>query len=264
MFNAEYCIESDENNIFEIAAVSVIGDRNDQQDSFGFLLKPNEGLMMVCDGMGGYGNGDLASKAAVECFESNYEKEYPAADIVSFLQNNTVQSNEIVSSLTDKNGEKIKTGSTLAALFIRDSELHWNSVGDSRIYLLRGEQFIQITQDHNYNAVLTEKLNAGLIDSSEYETENEKGEALISYLGIGGKPLIDFNHSPLPVIKNDRFIIMSDGLYKLLDDETIKRIMLNFVNIKEAVQALELKAQKISDSTGQKRDNMTVMIVNIK
>ncbi len=59
-------------------------------------------------------------------------------------------------------------------------------------------------------------------------------------------------------------MLMSDGLYKLLDNDVIRRIIDNFSNIKEALQALELKAKKVSKSENIKRDNMTVAVVRIK
>ena len=89
-----------------------------------------------------------------------------------------------------------------------------------------------------------EKANAGLLDEEEFAKEDVRGEALISFLGIGNLALIDYSKSPLELQKDDKIIIMSDGLYKIVSDAEIARILENFNNIWEAVQALEMKAKK--------------------
>lgn len=67
---------------------------------------------------------------------------------------------------------KLNAGSTLVAVMLDSSRnLYWNSVGDSRLYLFRDGDFAQITQDHNYTTVLLEKLNAGMIDREEFNSE---------------------------------------------------------------------------------------------
>ena len=122
---------------------------------------------------------------------------------------------------------------------------------------------VQLTQDHNYHTVLVEKLKAGLLNDREFMEEDVRGEALISFLGIGNLALIDYSESPLELQKDDKIIIMSDGLYKLVTDSEIARILDNFSNIKEAIWALEMKARKSARNNAVSRDNMTVAIIKV-
>ena len=242
-----YC----ENPICSLAVLSVMGDRTDQQDDFGYMLDDERSLIIVCDGMGGHEGGRLASNAAVNRFILQYKS--------------TALANADVLNLKTASGEKLNAGSTLVAVMLDSSRnLYWNSVGDSRLYLFRDGDFAQITQDHNYTTVLLEKLNAGMIDREEFNSENLKGEALISFLGISGSPLVDYNNLPLPLLPGDRLVIMSDGLYKVLPDADVLNIVNNFSNVNETAMALEIKAEKTATKNGISRDNTTIAVLKIK
>lgn len=254
----------DANSDFEAVISTALGDREEQQDAFGYELMSGEGLVVVCDGMGGHNGGKLASNVAVKTFLETYTNAYPFSDVVSFLHNAIFQANKSVCNLKDQNGNPLKGGSTIVALVIKNKELFWSSVGDSRAYLFRDGQLVQFTLDHNYGTVLKEQLNAGIIDRSKYEVENQKSEALISFLGMQDLKLIDYNDSSLKLQTNDKIIIMSDGLYKLISDQEIERLIDNFSNIEDALKAFEMKAERIASQKKISRDNMTVALIKIK
>ena len=139
------------NEWFEMAALSVIGDREEQQDSYSFCLGDREGLFVVCDGMGGHTGGAIASSTAAELICKNYEKN-TTCDPYLFLHENTVKADEAVASLTNDRGHPLGAGSTLIAVILRENRMYWSSVGDSRIYLIRGKEIVQVTLDHTYRA----------------------------------------------------------------------------------------------------------------
>lgn len=257
-------LAEEKNQIFEVAIISSLGNRNEQQDSFGYSLKDSGGIVVICDGMGGYQGGRKASWFAVESVISCYDNENEIADNVMFLQNATKKANETVLNLRHTGSELVNAGSTLVSVFFDKNKLYWNSVGDSRAYLLRNENIVQLTLDHNYSTVLKEQIDIGYITEEEFENKCKRGEALISFIGLSDEILVDYNKHPLLLEKNDRIIIMSDGLYKLLKDEEIARIVANFGNISEALQALEIKAEKNANDNAILRDNMTVAIIKIK
>lgn len=257
--NKEYLKVADANSVIELAAVSLIGDRADQQDSFGYRLTENGGIVVVCDGMGGHHGGGLASAVTVD----TVIKEFENSDELSVrrkLRCGTQKANARVCELKTETDDDLNPGSTLVAVAIKNKNLYWSSVGDSRAYLCRDGQFVQFTKDQNYGTVLNEQLNAGVIDQETYNAESNKKEALISYIGIGEEFLIDYNDSPLEVRKDDRIIVMSDGLFKLLSDEEMGKLLNNFKNIHDALHALEMKAQ---NKKVKNRDNMTVAMIKI-
>lgn len=254
----------DENRILQIAAISVIGDRDDQQDSLGYVLRQDESLAVVCDGMGGYAGGKSASEVSVKTLLDAYEQSAPSVNQVNMLTAAAKKANESVLRLQDSNGAPLNAGSTLVAVIVHKNELVWCSVGDSRAYLIRGEEMVQLTQDHSYRTVLIEKVKTGLLSEAEFIQENSKGEALISYLGLGELSLVDYSENPLMLKRDDKILIVSDGLYKTVPDEETARIVSNFSNIGEAVQALEMKAKRNARVKQIKRDNMTVVLIKIK
>lgn len=255
---------NDQNAVLDVSILSVIGDREEQQDSFGYSLKVNEGIVIVCDGMGGHDGGQLASNLATELFISEYNNRTSESDICELMLETARQSDLKITELKRSDGQKLNAGSTCVAVVIKDKKVFWCSVGDSRAYLLRGEEFVSLTQDHNYETVLCEKRRAGLIDDEQYEKESKRGEALISYLGIGNLSLIDYNDEPLELESGDKIVMMSDGLYKLVPQTDICSIVQNFTNSSEALQALNTKASRFAKSKSEHRDNMTVAIITIR
>ena len=255
---------NDENAVINVSIMSVIGDRDEQQDCFGYLLKVNEGIVVVCDGMGGHEGGQIASSISTESFISDYENCTNDYDPEQQLILSAKTCDKKISELKHTNGEKMNAGSTCVGVIIRGKMLYWCSVGDSRAYLLRGDEFVQLTQDHNYGTVLNEKKRAGIITEEQFEKEWERREALISYLGIGNLSLIDYNNTPFQLEKDDKIVIMSDGLYKLVDDIDIHHIVDNFTNSSEALRALDMKANRCAKNKRVNRDNMTVAIITIR
>lgn len=264
LYHSDQKLVRDENSAFQMAALSVIGDRDDQQDSFGYALKQEEGIVVVCDGMGGHEGGKIASELAVQMFLEQYTESYLIAKQTDMLIETAKKTDAMISQLRNETGDLLKAGSTLVSILINRKKLMWCSVGDSRSYLIRDGEMVQFTQDHNYHTVLVEKAKAGLLNEDEFKEENVRGEALISFLGIGNLSLIDYAEIPLELKKDDKIIIMSDGLYKVVSDSEIARIVDNFNNIGEAVQALEMKAKKNAKNSGELRDNMTVALIKVK
>ncbi|MBQ3864782.1 MAG: serine/threonine-protein phosphatase [Clostridia bacterium] len=258
--------ESAENSILQMTATMVIGDREDQQDSFGYEILPEEAVLTVCDGMGGHIGGQEASQTAVTTILDGYLANRSEEDeaIPPLLRDLAMDADEAVCALTDENGNLLQAGSTMLLLVLRGNRMYWNSVGDSRIYLLRGGECVQITKDQNYETVLNEQLRAGQITREFYEKEMPKGSALVNYLGLGNIATIDYNETPFLLKAEDRILMASDGLYRLVTDEEIRNILDNFRNIEDAVAVLESKAKRAAMEKHVSRDNMTTVLIKIK
>jgi len=262
IFSEDEYLKTIENEVFEAAVISVEGDREEQQDCAGAVFSEKEGLVIVCDGMGGQALGCEAGRLACGTFLSEYEKEAPGSDLHSFLLDAAAQADNAVADMKGEDGSPSRSGSTVTAVCVRESSLFWLSVGDSRIYIFRGGELVRATKDHSYKYLLDAQLSAGKISEEAYKAGMVQGEALVSFLGIGGLPFIESNDIPFRLRPEDRILLTSDGLYKLVSDEGIRTALKENPDIKDALNALEEKASKSAENIN--RDNMTVALIRIK
>ena len=112
--------------------------------------------------------------------------------------------------------------------------------------------------------LLNFQLQAGEIEKQEYDSKIADGNMLVSFFGMGELMFIDTNDHMLPLEKNDTVFLTTDGLYKLLNDELIKEILMNFKNSRDAADALIYKAKRQSEKTDVSMDNTTFAIIKIK
>ncbi|HEY6328268.1 MAG TPA: protein phosphatase 2C domain-containing protein [Blastocatellia bacterium] len=197
-----------------------IGAREEQEDSFGFSdpddreFMAHGGLLaVVADGMGGMAFGGEASRIAVSRFLDSYAAKTPAESVPNALLRCLNEGNDAVLAIADRYGMWDQIGTTMVCAVVGENTLHWISVGDSRIYLVRSGTVIQITFDHVYANELDRRAALGEI--SEAEALSMPGrENLTSYLGKQTLTEIDRSLTPLPLEPGDLILICSDGLYK--------------------------------------------------
>ena len=146
----------------------------------------------------------------------------------------------------------------MVAVITEENYLYWASVGDSRIYILRGKDMIQVTRDHNYKLRLDEMVKTGQMTQEQAQAQKQK-EALISFLGMGNVSLMDVTDKPFEMHFGDIVLLCSDGVTKTLSDERICAILCNeVVSIEEKAKILVEAA--VRENT-YSQDNTSVAIV---
>ena len=255
---------TDENGAVSLAAISVIGGRREQQDCVGWSLQPEGGLFAVCDGMGGHAGGQKASSTAIDRLLAAYEHAPAVTDPAGFLQRTAAAIDREIHAMKDPVGAPLGAGATLVSAVIDAAGLYWFSVGDSRLYLYRAGALAPVTQDHVYRVVLRRLLEKGEITRERYERDLARGEALISYLGIGSLQLTDNNSVALRLRPGDRLLLASDGLYKAVPDATLCAILRRFDNACDALLAMDRQAENNTNRPGVRRDNLTAALIRIK
>ncbi len=250
----------DSNEIFEIMILSLKGNRIVQEDRVGCTLKSREGIVVLCDGMGGHDGGQLASRTAVEGFLRAYNTYDESVSVQDFLLETVNGLDQTIRGIKRSDGILMQAGTTITAIFIQENQLFWVSAGDSRLYAIRNREMVQITKDHTYRMLLDIRKSKGEISQEEYKTEVKRGQMLISFLGVGGLPYVENNKAPFMLQSDDLLILMSDGIYKLLESKEMGDLFQDG-RITEIVSGIQAK---VAASTQKKLDNLTIAIVKIK
>ena len=237
-------------------AASSIGGRENQQDSLYIGEKDNSILAVVCDGMGGMNGGERASELAVQMLVEAFFTQ-DSVFIPEFYHNMALKMDEAVYSMKD--GEKLlSAGTTIVSVVVKDGGLYWLSVGDSKIYLYRRGQILCPVVEHNYKMLLDRMLANGQMSQEKYDNELHKGEALISFLGLGGITHIEINQNPFKLEPGDQVVLCSDGLYKSVREEDIRDVL-------QLQMSLEVKVKMLIDRAlkngGRKQDNTSVILL---
>lgn len=231
--------------------------RSENQD-FGALTTPKEEavspaggrLLIVADGMGGHRGGATASRIATETVKAQYLGS-ETKDIGTALHDALTRANARVYSESQTNPELRGMGTTTSALVIRGTEGWFAHVGDSRIYMVRGDAVKQLTEDHSLVATM---VREGLLTAEEAENHPRRN-VLQRSIGVGEEVEIDVR-GPIELQENDTFVLCSDGLHGLVKEDEIKDIA------KLPIQQAANDYVKLALERGAP-DNVTVIVARI-
>ncbi|BDU50617.1 PP2C family protein-serine/threonine phosphatase [Haliovirga abyssi] len=236
-----------------VGSSQILGERNEQEDNYSVINSDNGLLAVLADGMGGFLNGKLASKIAVETFLEEFVKVYNLQNIGQFFINTSYIANDKLLKVSMDS----KMGTTLVSCYMYNNKLYWVSIGDSHIYLYRNKEINLLNNVHTYSKVLLSRYKAGEISRSEYFS-NSKRERLTSYLGYKNFHEIDYNENGIELLKGDKVILCSDGVYKSLTEEEILNYVSKKINPEIVTEEIMLE---IEDKRISGQDNATIIMV---
>ena len=208
-------------------------------------------LFAVADGMGGAAAGEVASSTAVQGLLNAFQAagEPTPQTLIAAARS----ANRAVWEQAEANPEMRGMGTTLVALALVDGgRLAAVNIGDSRLYLLRADDFRQVTSDHN---LVAELVAEGRISKEEAEVHPRRN---IMTRALGVDPDVDvdlFVEDPLP---GDRYLLCSDGLPRELRDEQIASLLRRFADPQEAAKELVDEAKRRGGN-----DNITAVVVDV-
>jgi serine/threonine protein phosphatase PrpC len=226
--------------------------RSENQDVL--VIEPELGLFLVADGMGGAASGELASsifaQAALEVFSAL--KAHPEQERFDVVQAAFKLAHERIQDHVRKHTGDQGMGCTaeLAAFF--DESCCLGHVGDSRTYLLRGDEFKQLTRDHS---VVQNQIDRGLITAEQAKSHPVRN-VIDRSVGVEENLAVDLIKGT--VLPGDIFLLCTDGLTSMLDDIWIKQVLLTKLNLVQKVNRLIEEA----NSAGG-HDNITVVLCEI-
>ncbi len=228
--------------------------RPSNQDNF--ALRTFEGgkyFAIVCDGMGGYAGGNVASEIAVKTSVETVEEMLPVSDIEGALKNALDKSNNMIYAQALKSEELANMGTTAVAVWVENGTATVAHVGDSRAYIYSEGKLTQLTHDHSLVQTL---IDNGTITPEEAKTHPYKN---VITQALGKDTLPEPSYVQCQLNENDVILICTDGLTNMLDDEQIENILSSRTEI--AQETCDALVESANEKGGT--DNITaVLMVN--
>ena len=223
------------------------------------------GLMVLADGMGGYNAGEVASGIAVQTItelasegadrESRNDTD-PSTGLMRqsiVLRDAVARANKIIFQTAQSQTHCEGMGTTLVCAMFYDNKVSLAHVGDSRAYRLRGNKFEQLTLDHS--------LLQELVDRGFYSEEEAQRSTNRNYVtrALGVEPTVEVEVHEFDVLPEDVFLLCSDGLPDMVEDEDIHLTISTFN------ASLDVVGQQLVNLANEHggRDNVSVMLAQV-
>jgi protein phosphatase len=201
---------------------------------------------MVADGMGGHNGGEVASRATVEIMRRHFSKKTIAAmqgktqEIRHAILTGFEKANDAVMALAKEDAHLLGMGCTLVMAFIDGNKLHTCHVGDARCYVVSGDRIKQITTDHTAAEETGDML--------------QNRHVVTRVIGYPFPEPPEFNTTILQ--DGDRILLCSDGLWSMMDEQTICKLMGEAESPEKAAKSLVATANAAGGD-----DNITALTV---
>jgi len=238
---------------YTAAAVTDRGrKRPSNEDAFGFSVE--QGVYLVCDGMGGAAAGEVASSLAVDemlrLLSRHASEDKKAAPMPLLAEEAIGVANEAIFSRSQRNSNLNGMGTTLVGLLVEERRVWVINIGDSRCYRLRSRRLEQITEDHS---LVEEQVRMGRMTHSE-ALRSPLRNVITRALGTQGRVTPDIFE--LEAEPGDLFLLCSDGLTRELSDALIETILSVDLPLDNLCTRLVEAAKKAGG-----RDNITCILV---
>jgi PPM family protein phosphatase len=186
------------------------------------------GLVMLADGMGGHQCGEIASAMATSIIKTAlvdlFAKQQASTQVISvseMLEKAVMLANETIALAAQERNDCEGMGTTLVCGVFADNKIVVGHIGDSRMYRLRDDKFVQITEDHS---VLQTQINAGLMTKAEARHSNNR-HLVTRALGTYFEVELELEEHAVQI--GDVYLLCSDGLTDLVDDDEIKSTIID-------------------------------------
>ena len=229
------------------------------------FANPNLGIVILADGMGGYNAGEVASGMATTVLASELESAFATTPPHALdrgsgksyahacLRDKIASTNLAIHAASESQMQLAGMGTTLVAALFHDNQVTVAHVGDSRLYRLRGDELSVVTRDHS---LLQEQIDSGLI--SREDARYSQNRNLVTR-ALGVDPVVEAEINDYPVFPGDIYLLCSDGLNDMVEDEEIQ------LTLQTLSANLELAATQLIEMANDNggRDNVSVILVKV-
>ncbi len=247
-----------------VGAATDVG-RVRKQNEDAFALAAEQGLLIVCDGMGGTAFGEVASQLAVSTImgQLNGSQNPPAPQTVEEaggylprtvrLAQAVRQANQAIFREAQKDQAKAEMGTTVVAAWVAADIASVAHVGDSRAYLWRKDHLEALTRDHSF---VEEQVKAGVLDRAR-SLQSQQQNILLR--ALGREPAVDVDVSEVPVQPGDFLLLCSDGLTRMVPEAAMSDTIAKLRDPEAICRSLVDAANSNGGA-----DNVTVVVAEIQ
>lgn len=235
--------------------------RSHNEDNF--CVDHELGLYVVCDGMGGRNAGEVASRLAVEVIQKHMReaRANPSLPMIGesdrqfSVQTNRVASairlaNQVIFDAARSQPGQEGMGTTVVSALLNGSVLSVAHVGDSRLYLIRGQTIQPLTADHS---LVAEQVRCGILTEEEAESSPQRN---IITRALGVDETVEVDLDEIPVMSGDSLLLCSDGLTRGVKPAQI----LEAICSEKDPRAASERLVEMANAAGGE-DNTTVVLV---
>jgi protein phosphatase len=213
------------------------------------LWDPALGVLLVADGMGGHNAGEVASRLAVDALQQSLSQADASGPAADRLREAMTRANREVFRTSKERPECAGMGTTLTAAILEEDRVTVSSVGDSRLYTLRGHELRQVTRDDSLMGAL---MDVAGIDPAELE--HHPMRHLLTNV-VGRKPELESTADELVMEDGDLLFLSTDGVHGVLSAETIAAILTTDPDLDRTADLLITAAL-----AAESKDNVTVAV----
>ncbi len=252
-------------NTLEIVRLTDVGQRRDHNED-AIASDDSMGFVILADGMGGYKAGEVASEIAVLSITAELKEAMldlrpgkidPMLNMqaeAQLIMDAVRNANEAIFNVSQTQPQCAGMGTTLVVGLFTNNKLLVGHIGDSRMYRYRQAQLTQITEDHS---LLQEQIKSGLITAEQAKYSANKN---LVTRALGIDPEVELELNEFDVAVDDIYLLCSDGLSDLVDDEIIQDT-LNMLS-SDLTETAHKLVQMANDNGG--KDNISVILVRVK
>lgn len=234
--------------VMRYAARSDVGVVRKQNEDSGYA---GQYLLAVADGMGGHAAGELASATAIASFAEAADGPLDEADALSVLGDAVDLASDRIADFIANHPEFQGMGTTFTGLAWLGDRLGLVHVGDSRAYLLRDGELVQLSHDHTYVQTL---VDAGQITQEEAATHPRRN---LIMRAIDGIHTVEPDLSIRDLKPGDRYLLCSDGLSGVVPEDMIKQVLSRGDPTGTVTTLVDLALE------GGAPDNVTVVVADV-
>lgn len=219
------------------------------------------GLVMLADGMGGHQCGEVASAMAIQIIKSELANlfamqlhgQLQEISVSEMLEKAVLRANEIIEQTAQKQAGCEGMGTTLVCGVFTDNSIIVGHIGDSRMYRLRNDSFVQLTEDHS---LLQAQINAGLVTKDQ--ARHARNRHMVTR-ALGTSLAVELELHKYDVQVGDVYLLCSDGLTDLVEDDEVKATII-YANGDMSLATEQLLT--LAKSHGG-NDNISVLIASV-